>query len=64
VAAFASIAQTPTTSWFRTLDTPGDAHATRSARCFSAHERTMPRSVTVLSVISAAMRSASIPALR
>jgi hypothetical protein len=49
---------------FVTLETPGDAQATRSASCFSAHDRAVPRRVTALPSISTLMRPASTSALR
>jgi hypothetical protein len=37
---------------FSTLETPGAAHAARSASRFSAHDRPLPQSFTVLSAAS------------
>src|SRR5258706_10173187 len=49
---------------FSTLATPGAIHAARDASCRSAHERTVPLSVTWEPSASTTMRFASISALR
>ena len=49
---------------FSTLETPGAAQAARSASCFSANERTVPRSVTLRPSTSTVTRLASTAALR
>src|SRR5207302_3362798 len=47
-----------------TLVTPGADQAARSASFFSAHDRTLPRSLTVLPSTSTVIRRASSSALR
>src|SRR5712664_3155548 len=49
---------------FSTWETPGAAQAARSASLLSAHERTLPRTVTLPPETSTVMRRASISALR
>src|ERR1700693_4421860 len=49
---------------FSTFATPGADHAARSASFFSAHERTLPISLTVEPCVSTVMRRASTSALR
>src|SRR5262249_6990912 len=53
-----------TTIWFSTWETPGADQAARSASCRAAHERTLPRRMTLLPCSSTLTRRASTWALR